>query len=62
MHNESFNLIMCSGDYEDNENRVEILSDNYQWSNNRRLKISTIEDLEYAKGIVLQSYEKAKNR
>lgn len=62
MHNESFNLIMCSGDYEDNENRVEILSDNYQWSNNRRLKISTIEDLEYAKSIVLQSYEKAKNR
>lgn len=62
MHNESFNLIMCSGNYEDNENRVTILSDNYQWSNNRKLKISTIEDLEYAKSIVLQSYEKAKNR
>lgn len=62
MHNESFNLIMCSGDYEDKENRVEVLSDNYQWSNNRRLKISTIKDLEYAKNIVLQSYEKAKNR
>lgn len=53
---------MCSGDYDDKENRVEVLSDNYQWSNNRRLKISTIEDLEYAKYIVLQSYEKAKNR
>lgn len=62
MHNESFNLIMCSGNYDDKENRVEVLSDNYQWSNNRKLKISTLEDLEYAKNIVLQSYEKAKNR
>lgn len=49
---------MMAGDYIDPKNKIVRLSDNYKWSNNNQLDIYEIDDIEYMKTLLKQSYEK----
>ena len=51
-------LILMHGDYEDPLNKVKKLNDSYNWTNDSFMFVGTKEELEYAKSIVKQSYEK----
>lgn len=51
-------LTIMSGEYDDPENKVVKLDDNYKWSNMNRLDIYENDDVEYIKNILKQSYEK----
>lgn len=51
-------LTIMSGEYDDPNNKVVKLDDNYKWSNMNRLDIYENDDIEYIKNILKQSYEK----
>ncbi|MCI9247338.1 MAG: DUF262 domain-containing protein [Clostridia bacterium] len=53
-------LILMHGDYNDPLNKVKKLNDSYNWTNDNFMFIGNKEELEYAKGIIKQSYEKTK--
>ena len=48
------------GDYNDPLDKVKRLNDSYNWTNDSFMFIGTKEELEYAKDIIKQSYEKTK--
>lgn len=48
------------GDYYDPQHRIQKLENNYNWTNNNRFDIKTIDEIEYAKTIIKQSFDKAK--
>ena len=48
------------GDYTDPLDKVRKLNDSYNWTNDCFMFIGTKEELEYAKDIIKQSYEKTK--
>ena len=47
-----------AGDYDDPENKVERLGDNYNWTNNNRLDVHSFEEMDYIKNIIKQSLDK----
>ena len=47
-----------SGEYDDPNNKVVKLDDNYKWSNMNRLDIYENDDIEYIKYLLKQSYKK----
>ena len=51
-------LTIMSGEYDDPNNKVVKLDDNYKWSNMNRLDIYENDDIEYIKYLLKQSYEK----
>ena len=53
-------LILMHGDYNDPLDKVKKLNDSYNWTNDSFMFIGTKEELEYAKDIIKQSYEKTK--
>lgn len=53
-------IYIMSGAYDDPEERVVKLDDSYNFTNDRRLEVRDNYDLEYAKNIIKQSYEKTK--
>ena len=53
-------LILMHGDYNDPLDRVKKLNDSYNWTNDKFMFIGNKEELEYAKGIIKQSYEKTR--
>lgn len=59
-HKNRLKLVLMHGDYDDPLNKVEKLSDSYNWTNDSFLYIDKKEDLEYAKNIIKQSYEKTR--
>ena len=53
-------LILMHGNYNDPLNRVKKLNESYNWTNDNFIFIGNKEELEYAKGIIKQSYEKTR--
>ena len=53
-------MFLMPGDYNDPESKVEKLGDNYNWTNNNRLDVRSNDEIEYAKDIIKQSFEKIK--
>ena len=53
-------LFLMPGEYNDPENRIKVLGNNYNWTNNRRFDVNSMEELNYAKNIIRQSFEKIK--
>ena len=53
-------MFLRPGEYDDPENKVEKLGNNYNWTNNNRLDIHSKDEIEYAKNIIKQSFEKIK--
>lgn len=56
----SLKLVLMHGDYEDPREKVKKLNASYNWTNDNYMYIENEEDLEYAKNIIRQSYEKTK--
>jgi predicted transport protein len=50
-------VYLMTKEYDDPENKVEIVPASYNYSLNRRLKINSYDDIEYAFSIIKQSYE-----
>lgn len=44
-------------EYDDPENRLDKVPESYQWSADSRMEVASLEDLEYAMNIIMQSYE-----
>lgn len=59
-HKNNLKLILMHGDYNDPLDRVKKLNDSYNWTNDNYILIGNKEELEYAKGIIKQSYEKTR--
>lgn len=53
-------MFLMPGEYNDPENKVEKLGDNYNWTNNNRLDVYSKNEVEYAKNIISQSFDKIK--
>ena len=53
-------MFLMPGDYNDPESKVEKLGDNYNWTNNNRLDVHSKNEIEYAKDMIKQSFEKIK--
>ena len=51
-------LTIMSGEYDDPNNKIVKLADNYKWVNMNRLDIYENDDIEYIKYLLKQSYEK----
>lgn len=51
-------MFIMAGDYNDPENKVERLGENYNWTNNNRLDIHSFEEIDYIKNIIKQSFDK----
>ena len=58
----SLRYVIMAGEYDDPEKKVEKLADSYRWTNNNVLRVSENDNLEYAKYILKQSYEKELNK
>ena len=53
-------MFLMPGDYNDPESKVEKLGDNYNWTNKNRLDVHSKNEIEYAKDMIKQSFEKIK--
>ena len=51
-------MFIMAGDYNDPENKVERLGENYNWTNNNRLDVHSFEKMDYIKNIIKQSFDK----
>ena len=51
-------MFIMAGDYNDPENKVERLGENYNWTNNNRLDVHSFEEMDYIKNIIKQSFDK----
>ena len=51
-------MFLMLGEYDDPENMVEKLGGNYNWTNNNRLDVHSEEEIDYAKNIIKQSFDK----
>lgn len=51
-------MYIMAGDYEDPENKVTRLGENYNWTNNNRIDINSFNEMEYVKNILKQSFNK----
>ena len=51
-------MFLMPGEYDDPKNMVEKLGKNYNWTNNNRLDVHSKEEIDYAKNIIKQSFDK----
>lgn len=51
-------MFLMPGEYDDPKNMVEKLGENYNWTNNNRLDVHSKEEIDYAKKIIKQSFDK----
>ena len=51
-------MFLMAGEYDDPKNMVEKLGENYNWTNNNRLDVHSKEEIDYAKNIIKQSFDK----
>ena len=51
-------MFIMAGEYNDPENKVNKLGENYNWSNNNRIDVHSFEEINYIKNIIKQSFEK----
>ena len=51
-------MFIMAGDYNDPENKVERLGENYNWTNNNRLDLHSFDEMDYIKNIIKQSFDK----
>lgn len=51
-------VFLMPGEYNDSQHKVKKINDSYNWINNKFIFVGNKEELEYAKEIIKQSYEK----